>query len=590
MRPVLAPLVIVVLGIAGAAAAQPLLVDRPQRASGLWCFQSADDPHEWRYVPARARLATSDDGKPEFSFIRYAKSAAAPSNDATAATIQETDGGGVFHMLVLYQTLPQEIARARAQLREQTKDDDLQLAGPVNFSSGRYAVISSILRAGAPVENDTPVRRLLDTGAAPVLEGNKIALSFDLDKTQASLLNASLKMKNPDVSITFDMEFSGITNGYDATIDADWSQISHSEKIGGGVKVVWIGADVKVAVESLVRNGAVKITSRGEDAASEAMMSAAYAKIVELMFQPTRESPPAGNVGGSLGQILGGLGGGSSLGASYFNLYASYELKDLRSSGHTVLSLNHRATTRRHALITVNIGDIYTKYGSDPAFFGTVNLVSDRVFQKRKVYVSLDGAIIPEFDNLLNSVAVTLRKKHGDGSMTIGETLILKSQATAAAEQSAAGNLAMTYGYSGDEDAEKWLAYEYRTKWSFQGGAAYESAWSSSNGPMISVFTPYEHRVVQILGDADALKARRVSYVSVHLSYPFFGTQKGQQWTYRVGKEAAEHVFDVTRPANEYATQVTLTWHFEDGREITTTRSDSSGIVLIDEIPPNPNT
>ncbi len=187
----------------------------------------------------------------------------------------------MLHLLALYDTDRAQVDKARAALRASTGDDELALTGPIVFEGGRYAVISSILSG----------RKILETGSAPVLEGNRVALSFDLDKTQAALLFASLKMKNPDVSITFDMDFAGLADAYDATIDVDWSLIAKSETIAAGGKIFWFGADVKSEVESLVRNGAVTITSRGEHGASEALLTAAHAKIVELLFQPAPAAP-----------------------------------------------------------------------------------------------------------------------------------------------------------------------------------------------------------------------------------------------------------------------------------------------------------
>ncbi len=558
-------LALVLMVAAHAALAQNVLVDRAQRAADLWCFPVAQRPHEWKYLPATARLATSSDGKPEFSFIRYARGS--ESEEGGNATITEAEGGGVLHLLALYDTDRAQVDKARAALRASTGDDELALTGPIVFEGGRYAVISSILSG----------RKILETGSAPVLEGNRVALSFDLDKTQAALLFASLKMKNPDVSITFDMDFAGLADAYDATIDVDWSLIAKSETIAAGGKIFWFGADVKSEVESLVRNGAVTITSRGEHGASEALLTAAHAKIVELLFQPAPAAPqqaaPPNPIASLLGQVR------------YVNLYGQYAIRDIRSSGRTTISLNHQAAVHRHTTLTVNIGELYTRYGTNPQFFRTVNVIADRVFQKRKVFVSLDGALVPEFEKLLNSVSVTLRKTHGDGTTTLGETVIVRSDAAGAIERSAAGRLALTYGYAGDDDGEKWLAYEYRTKWSFQGGAKLETPWIAADGPMISVFVPYEHRSVQAIADAAALQSRGVSVVTVRVAYPFFGSRKTQQWTYRVGRDEAEHTFDVTLAANEFDTDVTLTWKFTDGREVSATKSDASGVVLLDELP-----
>ena len=66
-------------------------------------------------------------------------------------------------------------------------------------------------------------RHLLATGVAPVLEGNRIALSFDLDPAKATLLLKSFNMPTPDISLVFDMTFEGLNAAYDAELLIDWS-------------------------------------------------------------------------------------------------------------------------------------------------------------------------------------------------------------------------------------------------------------------------------------------------------------------------------------------------------------------------------
>jgi hypothetical protein len=568
------------------ASAQSLLLDRAHRAAGLWCFPVVDRPHDWRYLPADAKISRDAAGNPELSFIRYVKVTPSAEAPAGGSTITEAEGGGVLHLLVLYETDPKKVQSAQAELRRDLDDKEILLGGPVVFSSGRYAVISSILptSGGEAAADASPVRKLLRSGDAPVLEGNKLALSFDLDKTQAALLNQSFKMAKPDVSISFDMKFAGLTDPYDATIDVNWDMVHHSQSIGGGVSVYFVSADVKVALEELTRNGAVKVTSRGENANMEGLLNTAYAKVMDLLFAPVPDgNAPAAAAPGLLSLLGAGMSGGSA--ASWFSIHGSYELKELRTSGRTTIDLNHQSAAERHTLLTVNVGELYSKYGNNPQYFKTANLFEDAVFQKRNVLVALDGSLLPEFGAFVSSVTVTLKKQHQDGTTTLGESVITKSTAAALAEDAAHGALALTYGYAGDDDREAWLRYDYRTRWNFQGGAAYDTPWAATDGPMISVFAPYQHRTVEIFGDPAILRARGVTHAVVKVTYPFFGTPRSEQVLCRVGSQPIEAKIDVTLPLNTFATQVHVTWYLAGGRFLTETREDSSGLVLLDEIP-----
>ncbi len=572
---------------------QSIQLDRGKRAAGLWCFPLVDRQHEWIYLPQKAHLATDAEGKPEFSFIRYVKgSKDKPATDPSANTITEADGGGVLHMLVLYDTDPKAVKKAESELQDITQDNDLKLTGPVIFSRGTYAVISSLLKNPDKPDSDAVVKHILDTGAAPVLEGDRVALSFDLDKTQASLLMQSFKMRVPDVSISFDMEFSGLSDPYDATIEVNWSEVQKDEKFSAGAKVLWFGADVGIAVADLKKNGAIKVTSRGENGTMDGMLNTAYSKIVDLLFQPViQQAAPKAEGGNFLDTLMSSLGLGASGGSGGFglSLYGSYQMKDLKTSGHTTISLNHQSGVQRHTLLTANIGELFSKYGNDSRYFRAVNIMADPVYQKRKVYVTLDGTVLPEFGKFVNSVTIALRKTHQDGNVTLGEKVIDKAGAAEAVTDAAAGNLGFEYGYSGDDDRDLWLKYEYRTRWNFQGGATYETPWTATEGPMINVFPPYEHRTVQILGDQKALKEKKIVYAVVRVSYPFFGSPKTKQVNCRVGTEPIDTTLDVTLPINQFTVGLNITWHTEDGKDITISRDDSSGIVLLDEVPAGAN-
>jgi hypothetical protein len=124
------------------------------------------------------------------------------------------------------------------------------------------------------------------------------------------------------------------------------------------------------------------------------------------MFDPVRpDSIPPENTRGALDEIfgrrglLGGLVGGSDV----------YKKQTIRTSGKTVVQINSRKLVSRHHLVTFNIGDLHKRYGADQRIFKKV-AIDDPTYQQREVLVNLDGSIRDEFENMINSVSVTLRK------------------------------------------------------------------------------------------------------------------------------------------------------------------------------------
>ncbi len=569
-------LAVVSLG-ASRVCAQQVLVDRGVRAGELWCFPLATDSTTWVYLPAAARLAEDEQGHPQFSFVRYVVNTGGDS--AGVAGITQAQGGGVLHFLVMLDTPEAWVTQAAAALRKVTRDDHATLRGPIVFADGRYTLVSSILAPGG----DAPTSRALATGRAPVLEGNRLALSFDLDPQHATLLLQSLSMKTPDVSLVMDMTFGGLSDAYNADLTVHWSQVRKSQSFSAGGTVYFVGADIEVAFDQLRRENAIELRTSGSDAASEALITTVYERLLGLMFQPVEpDRVPEGQRGGlmdALGSLMSSKGPLSSRKTVGFGASVGYQLREMRSEGNSVMSFRHRASIERHALITFNIGDFHGAHGGDPNYFRTVNL-GDPAFQQREVQVGVDGALLPELNQLVNSITVTMRKQHANGEETLRELVLDRTNAATPGTRPR-----LVYGWNGDTDRLAWLDYDYRTRWSFKGGGVHETPWQRTNAPMIDLFAPYERRNVQLAGDSEVLRARGVRAVVVEVDYPFFGEQRRPQVVVRPGDAFEEKRVEVTLPLGQPEYEVVTTWQMTGGQRLTAKRRDSSGLVFVDELP-----
>jgi len=559
------------------AGAQQIEIDRGIRAGSLWCFPLASEPKTYVYLPSSARLATDDAGRPRFSFVRYTTTVA-PA--AGTEAVRTSGGGGILHFLVLIDTPESAVTEAQRALREITKDNDVTLRGPIVFSEGRYALVSSVLlKPDAP-----PERKVLAAGRSPVLEGNQLAFSFDLSPEQASLLRQSMQMRTPDVSIVFDMTFAGLNEAYDADLTIDWAEVRHNQSFGAGGSVYYIGADVQLAFDDLRRTNAIKLRSSGNDAAMEGLLNTVYTKLLDLMFRPVEiDKVPAAQQGGLTSALNALVSNGGALGSrktTGFGLNVAYELKDLRSSGTSVMNFNHRATIERHSFITFNIGDLYTRYSADPAYFRDVQL-DDPAFKQREIHVILDGSLQPEFERFINGVTVTLRKRHQNGVEETAQEIVLDRQAV----RKDLSALRLIYGWNGDDDRAAWLRYEYRTSWSFTGGGTYATAWQQTDAAVIDLFAPYERRAIQIVGSMDALRKRQVRAVVVEIEYPFFGEKRRQTVVVRPDRQAEEPHVEITLPLGQAQYAYVITWQLEGNQRLTTKGQDGSGVVFIDELP-----
>lgn len=570
--------ILAVIGATQAVGGQQIAIDRGLRAGGLWCFPLVDAPRTYVYIPAGARLATDERGAPQFSFVRYVVNEA--TGDGSAQTITSASGGGVVHFLVLLETPERAVALARSQLKELSKDDEVELRGPIVFENGRYLLVSSILNPQTGEVN----QHLFASGRAPVLEGNRLAFSFELEPERASLLFESFQMATPDISVVFDMTFQGLTDAYQAEMTIDWSEVRSSQALAAGASVYFVSADVELAFERLRRDNAIKLRTSGSDASMEALLTTVYTKLLELLFRPVEpERVPEDQRGGLMDALnalvdtkSGPLGSRNTTG---FGAYVGYQLKDLRSSGLSVLDFDHRSTVERHAFITWNIGDLYRRHGNDPDYFRAVNL-DDATFQQRQIHVGIDGSLLNDFDRYINSVTLTLRKQHESGEQTLRELVVDR-----AAVEESGGDLRLVYGWKGDGDRLAWLEYDSRTSWSFKGGGSYHTDWTRSSAAMLELFTPYERREVQLSGDLSRLAEKGVRAVIVQVEYPFFSEQRRQQMVVRPGQDLTEQAVEITLPRDQFDYQYTITWRLAGGEAVHSNGRDGSGLIFIDELP-----
>ncbi|WP_109302598.1 hypothetical protein [Aquimarina sp. AU474] len=552
-----------------------LLIDQGIRVEGVWCFPSKEDPSSYYYLPSLSRLGI-EENKPQFSFMRYVSTEAEPSE--TSNSILKAKGGGVLHFLVLYETPEQQLEIVSDELAYITGDYNAKLKGPVIFKEGSYALISSIIDP----EEGGQKRKVMMKGKAPVLEGNKIALSFELTPKDSKLLFESFKMATPDISLVFDLTFSGLSNAYDALLEIDWSEVNkrHEASVGGGY--MFIGAQAGLEIDELMKNQAIKLTTNGADEQMDQLMNTVMEKMLQMLFDPV-EQPPQQNQD-AITEMLSGLMNQSQdnkqpgLSTGGFGFQASYKYKEVKKSGKSTVSFNSRLPVERHHFITFNIGNLYKKYKSDNSIFKTTS-IEDEDFQLREVRVGIDGSLYKEFDKMVNNVTVLVRKKHQNGEETMRSLIVNKIQFN----QNNAQPFSITYGSKGDKDRFLWLDYEYKTIWQFQGGANHETDWESASASMINLFTPFERTHIQLAGNMETIQSQGYRAVAVQIEYPFFGKTMRPQKIVKQGDDLSQSGFEITLPLNHQDYKYKMTWIGENGKRVTKNGTDNSGIIFVDD-------
>ncbi|CAL2102221.1 conserved protein of unknown function [Tenacibaculum sp. 190130A14a] len=555
---------------------QQIYIDQGTQVNGLWCFPLHNDTNTYLYLPTQARLALDEEKHPKFSFMRYITEK--PSED-NANSVSEAGGGGILHFLVLYDTPQEQIVEAERQLKEKLDNDEVIIKGPIIFESASYTLVSSILNK----ESKESERKILSVGTAPVMENSRIALSFEVNPLNSKLLLESFKMDTPDISLIFDLQFSGLSEAYDATLEIDWSEVKKSKSFGAGGNVYFVSADVELGLDELFKDNSIKLITNGSDDKMESLLNTVYEKLLELMFEPVQPAivPEAERAGlmDALTAMVGPDGPLSSGNTFNFGLNASFQMKELRVEGQSRLFFKGRSTVDRHHFITFNIGDLHQTYGEDTRFFKDVP-IWDPAFQQREVFVGVDGELEKEFENMLNSVTLSLRKKHANGNETLAEVFINKESF-----KDYDGNLSMRYLNQGDSIRTDWLTYEYRTVWKFKGGGSYESDWNQENGAMVNLFTPFERKTIYLDGDLSSMKDQEVRAISIQIKYPFFNQVKKDRMTIRPTDKLDEKSFEITLPITIEEVDYTITWLRKNNPPVSKKGKDKYGLIFIDELP-----
>ncbi len=290
-----ARLVLFLLAIASPSAAQQVIFDKPVRAGDLTLFRDLRDEAAYYYAPANPRLATHANGQPQFSFFRWVENVRSGAKEAEA---REGDGGGIVHALVTFGVTKEMLSDAQLALRRLVPG--AKIAGPIVPRSGTFAIISTMQDPKDP--NNKFSNQVLGIGSAPVLDGEKAAVSIKLTKLGAKVMWEQFQTPTPDLTFQFEWTIEGFRGPIGGTVEANLDEIVKHDSFAAGIAGNFYGAQIKGAFDDLRKNKAITFTQVGDDAKLTEMIKAAYDKLVELLFDkssPTNAAAPVTAAGGT---------------------------------------------------------------------------------------------------------------------------------------------------------------------------------------------------------------------------------------------------------------------------------------------------
>ncbi|AEE49553.1 hypothetical protein [Haliscomenobacter hydrossis] len=271
------------------ASGQDILLDKTVRAGELTLFQSVSNPNDYYYLSDKPKLAVDPaTGKPQFSFLRYVENQKGTGDQATK---DEGEGGGIIHCVIEMGVTQAQLAAARQDLLRVNSSGNIK--GPAIYSGGTFALISTV--------NDPQsgfARKVLGLGKAPILDGQKAAVSISLTKLGAKVLWESFQTPTPDMSFSFEMDLKGYKSPRRAIIEANFDQIYQHQSFSAAAITrqgnVMLAGEINIAMEDLYKSGAIKVTTYNPDENMEKAVEDAYSKLTRMMFDPAGAGgPPA---------------------------------------------------------------------------------------------------------------------------------------------------------------------------------------------------------------------------------------------------------------------------------------------------------
>lgn len=514
-----------------ASRAEVLLDVEPVQVKNALLFRDHADPHGYHYMPLAPRIAAWPDGVPKFSFIQYVR---------TGKEIT----GGILHFLCTFGLDQAELNEARKELARVDKDG--KILGPVMFTKGDFHLISA--SAG---EGGVFARKVAGTGKAPLLAGSEAAVSIALTEEGSTLLLNSFKQPTSDVSVQFVLTYQGLTPAYQAKLTVDWEKVYDHKEFKMSAGNFLVSAQIQKVYAELREQGAIKLDVIGEDTKMDELLETAYNTITKMMFdaKPVR----AEDIGKSQAST-----GSNWLGKLFGQAHMGFTQKTVKMTGKYTVDLTRRKRDSREIPLTGNIGHFYKDHGANPDLFAVVDL-DDPTFEERTVNVILDGEDLETFKQFVNFAGITFKKEYQDADMkSVTEDLVFDK-----AKFGQNGNkLSLKYRRKGDA-AEKWLEYQYKPIWSYNGGLEVAGEWTTTDQPVVTLTPPHKYRYIEVLADEENMTATGVIRIAVQFRHKNFGRELQKEVVLRKGEPLNINYVYFHEPDNlDY--EYNVTWLLKD--------------------------
>ncbi len=502
-----------------------ILSKKRDHANGryLWPITAGQEKHYY-YLPPPPRVALDPEGRPQFLLMKYTSDRSAEEGGVT---------GGILHFLCEYGLSPEQEGELKKKLAKHIKG--AKLMGPVQMQEGEgestFRIISATMSEGGFAQ------KVIASGKAPLLPGQKVAAAARLDATGAVLIEESLKRPTSDISVEFSLAYTSFLPAFDGKIVFDWESFkSHVDdwtmdfskdrdckRFIFQCKDTYTTDELREVYDSLCEKEVIRIewTEGIVDERLEVIRQAFFRFMETSFFDRSADMPGMDDdeddsaEGMTTPEIRG-----SRRWEESEQHYTRFVAKAESAFTNKTINMKVMLPVKTPYVTVGNIsGAWYRGAKKDfPELFAEVN-VDDPFFQQRKVAFTLDLDAVAIFDQAINFVTVEVRKQR-QGTRDFHTSFTMTKD-----EISQGGPTRLvTYAKMRDDSPE---VFDYLVRWSLRGGVEWPAnpRWREGQWEGVTLIPPVVPLEVEAEADLEELADLDFTRATVEIQYTQFGQQ-----------------------------------------------------------------
>lgn len=599
---------------------QSFLLDKPVGAGDLTLFPDLNNESNYYYMPNQIQLALHPDGKPMFSFIKYVRNTDGSAGTGSQIT-RSDEAGGIIHAVVSLNVTDEQIKEAERALRRVKsngkivgpviyKSGTVMLISSFNREGENVKRVVGLGTAPILEGQNCAVSVHLGKEASDILWATfetptpDFSISFEME------IEGFLSPKRAEIKANWDKIYSnqtfqgaiaspilsaevvaafdelrdqgaievtqvGSDEQMDKLVESAYNQLANLmlDKIAGSgvpdVNSLYPGSNKSMldrATENLqkYRKEAMDYNTKQEQLYNERMKQENQARSGARaardasaqasgrpVVRPTATSSSSGSGEGNR-RDTAATRGPDRKSVPGLSIALSYKMKKEKRSGEFKINLNKYTMETRMNRFDQNFGSLIS-LARCPDCFRRVNL-DDPLYQQREINARVDGSInSDDFGKYINSVEVLIRKTHQNGQQTVQGIQVNKQLFN-----DKANNFVMVYGWKGDDDRNKWLSYDYKTRWSYFGGAETETDWTKTESAMLALAPDYIRKPVYVEADQEFFDKEKIRAAEITLFYIINGKEQSRRVTMQPKDNGLSQMAEIVLPrdSNEFEYEI----------------------------------